>query len=270
MIRNVRRVARISAGIAAIVPKQFLAYSIWVWMEFIVQIVSLVIFYYFWGAVYSGRTEISGLNFQQTLNYILLAQIMTPILFSGLILEFGSLVHDGLVGIELLRPIDIQWRYYVENITSLGISLVMKIPLALIAWHFFGLRISPEPGAWFAFLLTMVLGHGIIFCFDWIFACLAFYTTETWGLSIVREGVAMFFSGALVPLVMMPDWLQRIASAMPFSQAMSVPVSLLSGIMPLEKIPGLILVQMLWLIGLGLLSRFVFNLSIRKVTVLGG
>lgn len=270
MIGKIKRVARVSAAISAIVPKQFLAYSIWVWTELFVQIMSLVIFYYFWRAVYAGRPEIGGLTFVQTLNYILLAQILMPVVVSRLILNFGSLVHDGLISIELLRPIDFQWRFYIEELTGLGINLVLKLPLLLIAWFFLGLRVSPDPQVWLAFLLTLILGQAIIFFFDWIFACLAFYTTETWGLSIVREGVALFFSGALVPLALMPAWLRNIASGLPFAQALSVPVSLLSGITPITKIAGMLLVQVVWLVGLGVLSRWVFNLAVRKVTVQGG
>jgi ABC-2 type transport system permease protein len=61
-------------------------------------------------------------------------------------------------------------------------------------------------------VISVALGRSVLFFFDSIFACLAFYSIETWGLSVVRVGVPTFFSGALVPLAMMPDWLQRVAA----------------------------------------------------------
>ena len=87
---------------------------------------------------------------------------------------------------------------------------------------------------------------------------------------MVRIGVGSFFSGALVPLAMMPGWLQKIAAAMPFAQAMSVPVSFLSGIASAVDAPRLWLTQLIWLVVLLFLSRVVFNIAIRKVTVQGG
>jgi ABC-type uncharacterized transport system permease subunit len=38
---------------------------------------------------------------------------------------------------------------------------------------------------------------------------------------------------------MMPAWLQGLAAALPFAQAIAVPVSLLSGITPLAEAPRL-------------------------------
>jgi ABC-2 type transport system permease protein len=109
-----------------------------------------------------------------------------------------------------------------------------------------------------------------VFFFDWILGCLSFYIIEIWGLSMVRYGVGLFFSGLLIPLVMMPDWLQRVVSAVPLAQALYVPISLLSGITPVSEAPRILLTQVIWLIGLGVLSRLVFSIAVRKVTVQGG
>ena len=79
-----------------------------------------------------------------------------------------------------------------------------------------------------------------------------------------------FFSGSLVPLQMLPDWLRGIANVLPFAQSVAVPVSLLSGITPLSDAPGVWLIQGLWLIGLLVVSRVVFSVSVRKITVQGG
>lgn len=55
MFTAVRQQINIYAAFAAMVPKEFLAYSIWVWMQFFVQIISLVIFVAFWTAVYANN-----------------------------------------------------------------------------------------------------------------------------------------------------------------------------------------------------------------------
>ncbi|MBK9231458.1 MAG: hypothetical protein IPO15_11570 [Anaerolineae bacterium] len=49
-----------------------------------------------------------------------------------------------------------------------------------------------------------------------------------------------------------------------------MPVSLLSGITPLACAPRLWLVQILWLVGMAVASRLVFQRAIRAVTVQGG
>jgi ABC-2 type transport system permease protein len=270
MTMAIRRGLRIYGAIAAVVPKEHLAYNLWFWAEFILQIVAMVIYVYFWRAVYAGNATVGGLTLDQTLNYILLARILAPAIETRLIFHFGFLVGMGQVAVELTRPLDLQVRYYVENVTGLAMFLLLKLPLLVIAIVFFGLRLPADPAAWGACLVSLLLGYSAVFLFDWIFACLAFYTTETWGLSVVRVSVAQFFSGAWVPLAMMPGWLQQIAAGLPFAQAMAVPLSFLSGVASPAEAPGIWLVQLAWVLGLGLLSRLAFNVAVRKVTVQGG
>jgi ABC-2 type transport system permease protein len=271
MIGRLRRTANIYGAFAALTPKLYLAYSMWVWMQFVVQILAMAIYSAFWQAVYaSATTPLGGLTLQQTLNYILTAQILVPLIETRVIFQFGSMLREGQLAVELVRPVDLQARFFTEGNAQLGLYLLLKIPLALIAWLVFGLQLPGDPLVWLAFLITLVLGLSVLFFFDWIFACLAFYSTETWGLSVVRVGAAAFFSGALVPLSMMPGWLQAVANALPFAQALYAPVAVLGGIVPPADVPRVWAVQLVWLVVLFVLSRLVFRVSVRKVTVQGG
>ncbi len=271
MIGTLRRKISVYTAYAVMMPKMYLAYSIWVWMSFIVQAMALVIFVAFWKAVYAGQAAIGGLDLQGTLNYIILAQLFLPVVYTtGTIYFFGELVREGRVAVELLRPMDFQMAQYGAVVARILINLALQIPLALVAWLLFRFDLPTDLRIWGAFLVTMLLGNAMLFFFDWILGCVAFYSTEIWGLSVLRFGIATFFSGSLVPLVMMPDWLQAIANTLPFSHALYYPVSILSGITPLADVPGIWLVQAAYLLVFGLLSRWVFRVSVRRVTVQGG
>lgn len=253
------------------VPKMFLAYSIWVWMHFIVQIIALVIFVAFWTAVYAEKEIIGGLNLNQTLNYIILAQIFLPAVTStGTIYYFGTLMRDGKIGIELLRPLDFQGATFAYTFAQTGVGLVTQLPLALVAWFLYRFQLPTDPLIWLAFLITLLLGNGVVFFFDWMLGCISFYSTETWGLGVLRFSISLFFSSSLVPLTMMPDWLAGLTAVLPFAQALYMPVSILGGITPLADVPQIWLIQLVYLIVLGYLSRIVFRIAVRKVTVQGG
>lgn len=175
-----------------------------------------------------------------------------------------------MIGIELLRPLDFQAASYVSTLGFMATSLLTQLPLAIVAWLLFRFQLPRDPLVWLAFVTTLLLGNGVLFFFDWLLGCVSFYSTESWGLSVLRFGVATFFSGSLVPLTMMPEWLRTLATALPFAQALYMPVSVLGGITPLADVPRIWLLQLAYLLGLGLLSRLVFRLSVRKVTVQGG
>lgn len=269
MALALRRKVSIYYAFAAMTPKFFLAYSGWVWMGMFVNALAMVIFLFFWRAVYADTDTIAGLTFQQTLNYILLVQVVGAAAGVSSLDQIGALIRDGLIGMELLRPVDLQLAFYTRTLAQVAISLLLNIPLLLLAFAF-GLHLPADPLTYVVFVISLLLGVTALFLYDWAFSCLAFFTTEVWGLMVLQYGVALFFSGALVPLVMMPDWLQAIASALPFAQALYVPVGFLSGTIPLAEAPQRWLIQIGWIVAMGLLSRAIFHYSVRKVTVQGG
>lgn len=271
MVAQLNSSRRRYGGMAAVVPKLFLAYSMWVWMELVVQVIAVVIFVAFWRAVYASTETVAGLALDQTLNYILLAQIFSEAAnVTNLIGEFGYGLREGQITAALLRPVDYQASSYVQNVVQLGLSLLLKAPLAIFIWLMYGLTLPSDLTVWAAFLLTLLLGHALLFCFDWMISCTAFYSTEVWGMSVVRYAIAMFFSGALIPLDMMPDWLRTLATILPFSQVVYLPVSLLSGITTVDEMPRIWLMQALALVVLVIVSRAVFRRAVRVVTVQGG
>jgi ABC-2 type transport system permease protein len=257
LMRSLLRKAQVYLALAAMVPKEYFT-------------IGMVIYVYFWRAVYADTNTIAGLNLQQALNYILLAQVFSPLMDMFLVFEFGYNLREGAMAIALLRPVSLQGNYYAQSFSRLIVGFVSQVPMALIATLVFGLQWPGNPALWAVFLVTVILGRTILFFFDWILACLTFYTTEVWGLGVLIEGISLFFGGGLVPLVMMPAWLQIISRSFPFSQALYVPLSVLTGIVPLHQIAQVWLVQAAWILGLGTLAWLIFRIAIRKVTVQGG
>jgi ABC-2 type transport system permease protein len=255
---------------AAIVPKTYLAYRIWFFVGMILQVIAMTILVFFWRAVYANTTTIAGLDVQKTINYLLLANLFSTLVNMEMVFEFGYNLREGAIAHALLRPLDLQASYYVRYLTINGVDIILQIPMAVVATLVFGLRWPTDPLVWGAFIITALLGRTVLFFFDWILGCLTFYTTEVWGLGVLVYGAGLFFGGSLIPLVMMPGWLQIVVRSVPFAQALYVPMSVLSGIEPLSRVPALWLIQGAWIAGLAVFSRVFYNIAIRKITVQGG
>ena len=270
MIRTTRRNLSIYAALFAMIPKLFMAYQLWFWIGLVLSIISMAILVFFWNAIYADTSSIAGLELNQTLQYILLAFIFRPLTNNNLVWEFGSNLREGTIVHHLLRPINFQGMNYAQSLGSLVTELTLQIPMAIAAILFFGLRLPHDLPTWVAFLISALLGYTVMFFFNWFLACFTFYTTEIWGLGVLIEGMTFFLSGALVPIVMMPVWLQNIVLAVPFAQALAVPVSLLTGITPLSQAPQVWLTQILWIFGMWIVSTIFFRIAIRKITVQGG
>mgnify|MGYP001234816860 FL=1 len=270
MIRALRRQLAIYGAIAATVPKRFLAFEIWFWVSLVLGTIEMMILVFFWRAVYGQTASLGGLSLDQTLTYILLAQVFGALADQDLIWEFGFGLREGLIVHMLLRPVGYQTSYYAQALAGLATRLVLQLPMALLATLAFGLRWPTDPAAWGAFLVSALLGYTALFFFHWILASLTFYTTEVWGLGVLVYGLTRFFSGGLMPLAIMPLWLRTLVLAIPFAQSLAIPLNFLSGITPVSAAPATWLFQLAWVIGLGVVSQLFFRVAVRKVTVQGG
>lgn len=257
-------------ALVGMVAKTYLAFNWVVWMRLLQSLVGLVVFVYLWRAIYAQSPTFAGLAFETTIGYIMLARIFQPLGNFNLIFELGGPLRHGEIVHLLVRPLDIQLAYYAQGLANLGLDLARQLPVALVALLIFNLRWPTDPAVWVVFALSALLGRSVLFCLDWMLGCVTLYITNPWGLWIACLGLTAFLGGGLVPLVMMPEWLRLIVQNTPFAQALYVPLSLLSGVAPLSDAPRLLLIQLAWLAGMAVLSRWVFAVAIRRITVQGG
>jgi len=270
LARSIRRGAGIYAQLAAMVAKEYLAFSIWFWASLVLDTISMIIYVFFWRAIYANTTEIAGLTLQHTLNFILFALFFDVLDDKLMIWEFGQQMRQGQIAVILLRPLDIQLTYYAVSVGRILMMFVLRLPMVIVATLFFGLQWPTDPAVWGAFILSAVLGHAALFFFYYGIGCLTFYITEVWGLGVAMNGISLFCSGQLLPLVMMPLWLRTILQYLPFAQAIYYPLSILTGITPLAEAPQVWLQQLIWLVAMIIGSRIIFKIAVRKVTVQGG
>lgn len=252
---------RLYRALAALVSREVMAYSLSIWVTIFAQILAMVIAVAFWRAIYAaGSPTVAGMTERATIQYMLLGQMLAPMIRQTLIGQFGSIIREGYLAIELLRPVDFQERFLVKEMAGLLLLFCLQtLPMGVAAWLLFDLHLPSDPRVWAAFALSLLLGKGVLFFFDWLFCSLAFYTTETGGLYFLREAVAALFSGALVPVAMFSGWMQAVARALPFSQALHVPVSILTGAISPAQVLQAWAIQATWLVGLWALSRAAFG-----------
>jgi ABC-2 type transport system permease protein len=265
-----RRV-RVYGAVSEAALQRLMAYRLWFWVTLLGQILTVTLFVAFWEAVYQSRTTIAGLEAQQTITYIILTQLLAPLSMGSVTFWLGRFIRDGSIATELVRPFDLQIRLYVEQWASIvGVLVQQALPIGLLAALVFGFRLPTDPAIWAVFVVSYGLGMTIIFLTDWLIGSLGFFTTEIWGLGVLRNGVFLFFSGALIPLVMLPAGLRSVAYALPFGQVVYQPISLLAGIAPLQDAPRIILVQLGWTVALTGAARLAYLASVRRVTIQGG
>ncbi|MGH9275282.1 MAG: ABC-2 family transporter protein, partial [Acidimicrobiales bacterium] len=114
------------------------------------------------------------------------------------------------------------------------------------------------------------LGVGVAFGWRYLVQLTAFWLLDVRGANQLAWLTAQFLSGAFVPIVFFPGWLEATARALPFASMLQLPVEVWLGRYDGVEVFGVFALQVVWagaLVGAG---RWVLSLAMRRVVVQGG
>lgn len=90
------------------------------------------------------------------------------------------------------------------------------------------------------------------------------------GSLLIFSVLGEFFAGLIIPVPLMPDWLQKIAYVLPFRWTADFPFRVYSGHIPQNEAIIGILIQLAYILCLVWLGRLALNNILKKVVVQGG
>ena len=90
------------------------------------------------------------------------------------------------------------------------------------------------------------------------------------GIARLLGTLAMFFSGSIVPLPLLPDWAQPVLDFMPFRGLMDLPFRFYMGHLPPSEIWAMLAHQLAWTLAFVLTGRVALARGLRRLTVQGG
>jgi ABC-2 type transport system permease protein len=222
-------------------------------------------------AVFRERGTIDGFDATDAVTFTFVTQgmLMAVGLFGDR--EMAERIRTGDVAIDLCRPYDFQgWWAAVAYGKCAFYSWARGIPPFLVGAAVFHLRLPEHAATWLAFAIAVLFAVGIAFAWNFVLQLTAFWILDVRGPHQIGWIAAQFLSGAFVPLVLFPSWIEPTVRALPFASMVQLPVEVF-----LDKHTGadLALVyarQALWLVAIVLLGRAVLVRAVRKVVIQGG
>ena len=213
-------------------------------------------------ALYNSAGHVLPMTFSQIVSYIWVKRIIMNMLavvaYDG---EIYSVINNGAVAYELVRPMDLYGKWYSQAVANRVTStLITCIPVLLIA------IILPEPFRLhfpmsiiqvFAFFISIFLALGLVVAFAMI-------------MFIIVTAVSSFLSGGMIPLTFFPEKVLTILKYLPFSSMQSTPLLIYSGNITGTEILKGIAMQIIWMIILIAIGKVLMNHSIKHVVVQGG
>jgi ABC-2 type transport system permease protein len=232
----------------------------------------VIAMFYLWQTIFVNQPgAMGGFTWPEMKGYILVSFLLNSVMTWYDEWTMGRDIREGLVAVDLARPIDFQAKRFADAIGPIPIELFSALVVAaVVAVAFGGIALPADGTHAILFILSAVLAtitkFGLVYCVSMI----AFWTTGMTGVSVARMAIQNIFSGALIPLVFFPGWLRSIAAVLPFQGLVSTPALTYLGKMDWPTTVLMLTVQAVWAAGLILLGRLAWRGASRAVTINGG
>jgi ABC-2 type transport system permease protein len=178
-------------------------------------------------------------------------------------------IREGEFSTALLRP---QHPIHFELAWWAGQKLVWLVfyaPVFVVLLLVFKPALHPRPAELAAFALAIWGAYVIRTINNFILGMITVWTTraaaifELWFLS------ELLLSGRLVPLQLMPGWVQSLSSWFPFKWTFFFPIETLAGDLTNSELLRGLGIQLLWIAICALAMRIVWRVAARHYTAVG-
>lgn len=253
-----------------------LAYRMRMVLWLLVEVLSVVIMYFIWRAVFmnSGQVSLEGYTLEDMLIYLLSQKFVFSITYNNPLGIVHDDVRSGRIAMSLIKPISYRTSLFFINLgESLVGSLVFALPYIVVI---FILKFVAGYALTFSFIqilfffISILLAILITFLANMIYANIIFYTTAAFGVWQLNQVITRIFSGELIPLVFFPPWLLMVAKFLPFMHVQYVPIQIFMNRLTVPEMINALLTQGMWIGILLVISELIWRQSIKKVAVLGG
>ena len=178
-------------------------------------------------------------------------------------------IQHGRMSMELMRPI----HPLHNDVTGAGGSKVVMsliwLPIAAVLTLLFKPTLNPT---WFQVLVFFIACCGAYLLRTMlvsVLGVLAFWITRVEAITDVYNALELVFSGRLIPMPLMPGWVQTLANYLPFQWTFYFPINALTG----SPTPAVLLqglgMQLLWFLAGLALVNLVWHFAVRHFSSVG-
>lgn len=240
-------------------------------IDYLLRLLRVMVLISLWRTLFghSQQTgvEVSALTLPALLTYTFIAEAFSEPLnaSTGVAWSFW----DGTITTRFIKPLGLFTQYMAETWGKWAFNLtVFSLPLLMLG---LALGVDLKPVTWSAglfFLVSLMLGIAVGFALDFLFTSFAISLQfPPFALERVRNAIASLFSGAFIPLALMPWGLGKLFGWLPFASVASAPLRIYTGSGDTLSLLGL---QAVWAVVLWPLTIWQWRKNQEKMVSYGG
>jgi ABC-2 type transport system permease protein len=148
--------------------------------------------------------------------------------------------------------------------------VLLWLPIAFFLALVFHPVLNPSAIAIAAFPFTLLGAYLIRSLNQSSLGLITFWTTRVGPIFQLYIAGELLLSGRLVPMTLMPDWVQTIAGLLPFESTFGFPIEALVGNLTTEQLLRGLLAQLIWIAIGAVLVRIVWHFAVRRYSAVAG
>lgn len=228
-----------------------------------------IVYLIVWRTVAAQAGTVNGYGVDEFTSYYI---VWTLVRVFNLALSPGAWdwwVRSGRISNDLLHPVNPYHRNLAGMAGAKVVWIAVWIPVALFLVLLFRPELSPSLLEVVTFFIAAWAGYVIRFNVLWVLGLVSFWTTRAQALVEVVVAMELLLSGRLVPMAVMPGWVQTVSAWLPFQWTFLFPIEVLIGrLSPAEIWAGLGM-QLVWMAITTTLIVGVWRRAMRKFTAVG-
>jgi ABC-2 type transport system permease protein len=228
---------------------------------------------FLWLTVYESQSSVAGYSLGQMLGYTVGVMVLRGSVTVHVEWALDHEIRDGRLSAALIRPFNYWAFLFADSVAWRLVRQMFVLPALAGAVYLLGPSLGEESLSLERLLLVLLsagLGYVVCFFLKLCIGFIGFWTNDIMGITTLYEVVANVVGGILIPIALLPDWLQVVARALPIQAIYGVPLAIMlgqgDGAEPLWGIG----VQLGWIAGLWCLAMVLWRAGLRKYESVGG
>ena len=243
--------------------------------DFWLRVSSILILMYairwVWITLYTQRPGAFGVSLQQMVTYGVLSMAIQNLFYTGPQYYMAHQVRSGAIDADLLKPLDFHFHMLARSTGEMLFRvIVIALPGILAGYFLFDLQLPATLQKGCLFVVALLLGYLVNFHLEFLLGSIGLVTLEIHSIDWAFHATARFFSGQFVPLWLFPGVLGVLADILPFRSVFSTPLSIYTGVLSGSTITEAIAFQLLWLVILLIISRWLWGRVQARIVSQGG
>ncbi|MBQ8908725.1 MAG: ABC transporter permease [Clostridia bacterium] len=183
-------------------------------------------------------------------------------------------IEQGNICYEMVRPMKLynNWSVtlFAEKVAKTLLRFVPVLIFAILLPTGVGLELPASAGAFFLSLFNLIVSGLLIVAMNMVCYCLLFKTMSSLGIFSIYTTIASLLGGSLIPIPMMPGWIQNILNFLPFRYTSDLTFRTYVGSIDIQSALIQTAIQVGWLMLFVVLGKVLMNRCLKKVEVQGG